>query len=80
MAQTCRLLNNPSLDFFDERTLNFNQDAMHEYRKQKNVCYYYHYIHNYRPSINHIFLIFQEHDFSVIQTDELVVAKHRNGR
>lgn len=37
MAQTCRLLNNPSLDFFDERTLNFNQDAKHEYCKQKNV-------------------------------------------
>ena len=41
---------------------------------------YYHYIHNYRPSKNHIFLIFQERDFSVIQTDELVVAKHKNGR
>ena len=46
MAQTCRLvkkriilflLNNPSLDVFDERTLNCNQVAMHEYRKQKNV-------------------------------------------
>ena len=41
---------------------------------------YYHYIHNYRPTKNHIFLIFQERDFSVIQADELVVAKHRNGR